>query len=424
MLPLFEKEIKKGTGIPLLLLKRNILNPNDQMTEIIIDNIINTKSYDPRCEELRGDYLYEIVLNYENKEKIYSKITDIFEEMEENTYSENQIASFVINMVKDNLYPKEKYLKKIDWYIKHYRTQYVPGIDEIIEIDLINGIKHFAKIFGEIIVDEKEHNISEYLFFKEVNGFTKDELLKIMKGEKDYYIDAYFGFINRADQKKQIYKRPTVEEIISKYKSGKFYPLCGWIKKANEEDIKKLSDLYIGLKDIELKRKLLIAFSNTRIMVDENYLWKELKRTRNMSYKSAIIEALKNFEHDTVKILINDYYQSEETKIAALKAFVKYADIKDEGMLEYYFENLNVNEIHSITTYFIECETIKAFSFYKKILRYLYDKNPCSICRKEIIEAMFKANCLDENVLSEIEYDSDKDIRKIANDYKSKKHSA
>ncbi|MDR3115225.1 MAG: hypothetical protein LBU25_06865, partial [Treponema sp.] len=64
MLVLFEKELRKGTGIPLILLQKNIIDQNEQIDGIIIENILTNKSYDPQCEGSRADYLYELLLSY------------------------------------------------------------------------------------------------------------------------------------------------------------------------------------------------------------------------------------------------------------------------------------------------------------------------------------------------------------------------
>ena len=63
MTTLFERELKKGTGIPLILLKNNIIFANDQISEIIINAILQTNYYDAQSEGVRGDYLYENLMN-------------------------------------------------------------------------------------------------------------------------------------------------------------------------------------------------------------------------------------------------------------------------------------------------------------------------------------------------------------------------
>jgi hypothetical protein len=426
MLALFENELRKGTGVPLILLKKNVLQANDQVTNIIFDCILETKSFDPQCEDLRGDYFYEVVLNYKEKDKIYPKIIEKFENMKENEYTEMQIADFVSNMIKDSLYSKEKYYIKIDWYITKYRTEYIPGIKKIIEIDGINAIKHYAKLLGKIINDGEDHFISDYLFFED-DLFPENDIeysiemvKKILKEENDSNINNYLGYIARKEKEHKPNIRPSFDKIKEYYEKGRKAPfLPGWVRKATDEEIENLSYLYLKQKDSFLKCSILTGFSEIKVRVDEKYLWNELRKTRNLYYKSAIIEALINFNNAAVKDLVNQYYYNEITKISAVKAFIKYIDEKDGFLLEHYIDGLNIYEIHDIITKTIDYERIKQFDFYPMILRKLYEKNACSICRKKVIKKMIEINCLDENLLEEIELDCDKETRKMVYEYKN-----
>jgi hypothetical protein len=430
MLALFENELKKGTGVPLILLKKNVLQANDQVTNIIFESILETKLFDPQCEDLRGDYFYEVVLNYKEKDKIYPQIIEKFENMKENEYTEMQIADFVSNMINDNLYSKEKYYIKIDWYITKYRTEYVPGIKKIIKIDGINAIKHYAKLLGKIVNDRNNNFISDYLFF-ENDLFPENDIeypiekaKTILKKENDNDINYYLDYIARKEKEHKPYIRPSFDKIKEYYEKGQRAPfLHGWVKKATDEEIDNLSGLYLKQKNSFLKSSILKGFSETRIRVDEKYLWNELKKTRNLDYKGALIEALINFNNASAKALVNQYYNNEVTKVSAVKAFIKYINEKDRCLLEYYIDGLNIYEIHSIID-IIDYEGIKQFNFYPMILRKLYEKNVCSICRKKIIKKMIEINCLDENLLEEIELDCNKEIRKMAYEYKNKKHCA
>jgi len=183
----------------------------------------------------------------------------------------------------------------------------------------------------------------------------------------------------------------------------------------------QVTNLYLNQKNSFLKSSILKGFSETKIKVEEKYLWAELKKTKNLDYKSAIIEALMNFNNTAVKVLVNQYYNNEVTKVSAVKAFIKYIDEKDRFLLEHYIEGLSIGEIHCIMD-IIDYERIKQFNFYPMILRKLYEKNVCSVCRKKIIKKMIEINCLDDNLLEEIKLDCNKDIRKIAYDYENKKN--
>jgi hypothetical protein len=366
-------------------------------------------------------------VSYKEKDKIYPKIIEKFEDMKENEYADIQIAEFVSNMVKDNLYSKEKYYIKIDWYITKYRTEYIPGIKEIVKIDGIDAIKHYAKLLGKIVNDGEDHFVSGYLFFEddllpENDIENPTEMVEILKDENDDDINYYLEYIAKKEEKEhKPYKRPSFDKIKENYERGKKAPpLLNWVRRATDEEIDNLSDLYLKQKDASLKASILRGFSETKIRVDEKYLWNELRKTRNLHYKSAIIEALMHFNNATVKNFVNKYYNNEITRASAIKAFVKYMDEKDRCLLEYYIDGLSAGEIHGIITETIDCERIKQFYFYPMILRKLYEKNTCSICRKKIIKKMIEINYLDENLLEEIELDCNKDIREIACEYKNK----
>ena len=48
------------------------------------------------------------------------------------------------------------------------------------------------------------------------------------------------------------------------------------------------------------------------------------------------------------------------------------------------------------------------------MLIYYYENNYCSYCRKEIIDIMEKFNLLTDEIINEMKYDCNYDIRKMA----------
>ena len=50
MITVFEQELEKGTGVPYLLLKKGCIQPSQQIEEILYDNIIENKAYDPNVK--------------------------------------------------------------------------------------------------------------------------------------------------------------------------------------------------------------------------------------------------------------------------------------------------------------------------------------------------------------------------------------
>jgi hypothetical protein len=363
-------------------------------------------------------------LRYKGKEKMYQEAVEAFEKMKEATNSEYQIADFVSRMVRDGLYSKEKYYSKIDWYLKKHKTDSIPGIIESIKIDGLNAIKYYSMQLGGMVNGGFEHGLSHYAFFELVDEDmlvkSPGEITELLRSENNKNINAYLNFIERCELEKKNKKRTSFDEIKKYYENGQFYPVSNWLRKATAEEIQSLSNLYLGLKDRNLKSKLLSCFSKTKIEINEEYLWNELKKTRDLYYAASIINALINFKNKKIKQFIDKYY-TEETRLASLKAFICFIEEKDRNILENELNNLKVHEIHSILTSIIECEEMKKISFYPNILRILYEKNECSLCRKVIIKEMIEIDCLEDNLLTEIEYDCNKSIRQLAKEYKSKK---
>jgi hypothetical protein len=411
MIDIFEEELRKGKGLPIILLKNDMLILNDQTDQIIIDKIKTNTAYDPQCECSRYNYLYEVVLNYNRKEKIYPEIIKKFEAMTENDYSESQLAGFVANMVRDNLYSKKKYYNKISWYLNKYKTNYIPGISELIAMDGINAIKYLAKKIGCIIKDDEGHEISEFPFFeyldddiKEIIKMSSDEIVQILKIENDEDINIYLNFLETHNIEPSKHRRPSLVEIENNYRNGKYYPFRAWLMKASADEIKDISQLFFEIDDLKLKTKFLSNFNKIRIQIDENILWNELDKTNDTFYQSSIIEALILFKNPKIKELI-DKYRENYVKTSALEAFISFIDEEDGEKLEYELINLDSFELHLVGIDIMKYERLKEMSYYSKILHLLYEKSECPFCREHIIREMILQNCLDDNILEELFYD-------------------
>ena len=64
MINIFEAELEKGTGIPYLLIKGEIIKASPEVDSIIVDNILNCKAYDPQCEVVTEGFTFEIAPDY------------------------------------------------------------------------------------------------------------------------------------------------------------------------------------------------------------------------------------------------------------------------------------------------------------------------------------------------------------------------
>ncbi|GHU77778.1 hypothetical protein FACS189462_0550 [Spirochaetia bacterium] len=421
MLALFENELRKGTGVPFVLLKHNVIAINESVDQIIIDHIINNTAYDPQCEGGHEKYLYELVSMYEHKDKIFSEIIKIFDDLQYkdiNSYdwSEDQIIQFIALMVKDGRYEKDLFIKRMAGFITAYQCDDGFGIEGLIAVSGLNGIIYVAELLGAIILDGKELGGTSLPFFEAYNdlvGKSVEEIKGILLATNNDKIKAYLNYTDTEKQNRPKHKRLTLEEVLAHFGAGGRYPLGGWIMHASDEEIKKLKELFVHTENVKLKYSILCAFDRRKINLNEKFLWQELERTDDLYYKSIIIESLIPFGNINIKKFI-DNYTEDETKLAAFKAFISLCDEADQHRIKLELLEMNMGDIHWIGKDILEYEQLKQRSFYPKVLRILYDKIECTNCRVDIVKAMISANCIDNNLLEEIKYDCNEEVRKMA----------
>ena len=107
MINIFETELEKGTGIPYILIKNEIVKASPEVDSILLDNILNCTAYDPQCEGLRSEYMYSIVENYPNRAAVYKGVLDFFEKMTDTDWGDQQTFAFVCILAEKNIADKK-----------------------------------------------------------------------------------------------------------------------------------------------------------------------------------------------------------------------------------------------------------------------------------------------------------------------------
>jgi hypothetical protein len=404
-------------------LEKRLIRASELIDSIIADKITHNTAFDPQCETPRAKYLYELVSLYERKEYIYPEVIKAFENIHwcDIRYYDNsddaQVIDFVTCMVKNCLYERKTYLDKMSASITEATGDFGQGIYGIIELFGMEGVAHIAELLGGFILDGKGQELDKIPFFSNLSdtvGKTAEEIRDCLRVEHNEKIDAY---LNYADGHKvqSNYKRPTFDEMVERFNNGKSYPssFYGLVKNASADEIEKLKQLFINTENDELKRGVLRGLCGIKADMDEAYLWKELERTENMDYKSAIIKALIPFGNEKLRSLLDEYPQ-DGVKTAAFEAFVSRCEEPDKKRMESELLEMNVFEIHHLRTDMIGYEQLQKMSFYPAVLRILYERNECKYCQERIIQKMSDAGCIDENLAAELRYDADEEIRKLA----------
>lgn len=415
MINIFETELEKGTGIPYILIKNEIVKASPEVDSILLDNILNCTAYDPQCEGLRSEYMYSIVENYPNRAAVYKGVLDFFEKMTDTDWGDQQTFAFVCILAEKNIADKKIIYEKIRWYIENEKDDLYTMYD-FAEKEGFEASQFVAHELGKLLEKNPEYSLACYDgFFR--NFHNKDEVLSFLKKCDDKYIHIYLQNIEDT----QIFKpskRKSADEIIEKfYKKNEWYYLLGlWLRKSDYAEIKKLTDYVLQSENQDFKYRFISMFDEVRIPVSYEILRSEYLKAKKLDYKIQILEAMLLFEKSEAKEFILDLDFDNrnviELYIKALCLF--YTKDENEILLEK-IDSLDIYSCHDILSFLINNENLKNdLEFFKKIVYKIYHKNKCSLCRSHIFDKMIETRILDKAICEEAMHDCNENIAKAA----------
>ena len=415
MINIFEAELEKGTGIPYLLIKDEIIKASPEVDSIIVDNILNCKAYDSQCEGLRAEYMYSIVKNYHNKEAVFKKVLHFFEKMDGTDWGEQQTFSFVCILAQEKLVFKKIIFDKIRWYIENGKDG-LYTIYDFVEKEGLEAAEFVARELGKLLGKNPNHNLAcDDGFFSDFHN--KEEVRSFLQKSDDNHIKLYLQNIEEPRAFKP-YKRKSAEEIIENfYKKNKwYYRIHSWLKKADEDEMRKIAEYAFQSENEKIKYRLISAFDEVKIPVDYEILKSEYLKVENQDFKIQILQAMLLLGKSEVKELVFDLdFCNSDVQELYIKALCIFYDKNENGILLDKIDCLDVYSCHDILQFLIDNENLKNdLDFYKKILNRLYQKNKCSLCRKDIFDRMAENGILDKTVCEEAMYDCNKDIAEKA----------
>lgn len=214
-------------------------------------------------------------------------------------------------------------------------------------------------------------------------------------------------------------KNLTTEEVIAVLEKtdtsniSEFVKLRMWTQKyASDADIQNLSNAFMEA-GTAMKKKLIRLFRSRPIRVPAQILFGSFDEIDDSSYRRNLCEALVPLKEPAIYDFLKKQY-NETTKTCFIKACLKYySEDKKTELLEL-LEECTIHDIHEILDDALESETLMKYPFYNDILRMLYQKTKCSVCRKKIIKQMMLHHSFDDNLYEEIQYDANQCIRRMA----------
>jgi len=411
----FRQAIKNGTGDAILILQRN---PDENFDQEIIEACNHNLAYDPQCEGVRSDYLLEILSLSKNKDMIENNIINNLRLSKVDNWDIAQL----FELVKCLAFAGNKEAKKslYDRYLKNLEAGYeFVESGELVELDGIKGLGYSAEILGRHLRMNSDFWVDDSLIIACTEFYPDSEPEKFLfeKSKTNDDIKTYLESI--AETKESIAQREsppevTYESISALISRGKSVPAYAG-RKLSHDDLVRFSIDFENDRNKEGYESYLKIFSRIKYPGNIEYIIKFLNssNSRVVFYAASVLSKEKNsairfvidnngieFLKDKVTLFVNNY--NEQDTVLLLNIF---------ACLE------NEDDIHSFIGDAIKVFENNTIQNPSILFNKLYRSNHCSICRQAMIKVLMSAKDISEEILQELLYDSELEIRELAKNY-------
>lgn len=412
MIYTFEDELGKGTGAPYLMIKNKIINPSPLVDQILLKHM-TTRQYYEQFENKRHHYYYSILNEYPHKDYIIPQLISYFEKITDDRDEEEHLFGIIAVLVHKNLYSQRKLYEKFDlFYIRDANYQLPFGLGILIELDRLDAVAHVAQLIGQ---HAKKISDSQpfYYYYDDVLNMTQEEITQYLKQKNHPDIQRFLSFFQKSDSNKEPAKLLTLDEVKNNITSIAYrgFRIKNWLKTASQKEIEEISQLFLETSNTQIKKNILYQFSKRKIHLPIEILMKEYKKTRNISYKETLINAMMAFQDPKLKDFIKKQFHYEsDLMFDYIQVLIRFYEEEDYGEVINFFSDFEIHDIHNMIHFVIEQPLLKKHKIYSEILTILYSKNRCSICRKDIVIEMASQNLIDKNLYQELLHDCNPEI--------------
>lgn len=417
---LFKKAIKNGTGEAILLLKEN---PSADFDQYILEACTHNLAYDPQCEGSRSEYLSEILSLSRDKEKIENEILKQLN----NPSNEHWDTILLFDLAAILARKGNKSARKAiyDRYEKNLKAEYdFVETEVLVTLDGLEGLEFAAKIQGEKMESDSTYWADNYLIEVCKKHFPESSPKEYLeeKSQSNKYIETFLSKVEEIESlrtKGKTSSKRSLSQLLQLIEEGKRVPIIAgkWLK---EEEILKAANLLLIEKDDKKIQQYLRLLSRAKYPLDISNLLPFLD-TDNEGIKHSTLQILKKIEDYRIRELIDKNYTNFTYLNAHLEFFVSNFLEKDIGILCDILDTLEIEEeIHLFGMVIRDIFDKNFIKHPSKLLEKLYMVNNCSICREAFIKKLISAQQLSDEILREMRYDCEPDIRQLADTYHEK----
>ncbi|WP_170133448.1 hypothetical protein [Undibacterium pigrum] len=347
-----------------------------------------------------------------------------FSAKKQNDYGMDQLSDLVLYFHREGVVgAKEVLLKRFE---KTFNNGYeLYARDVLLEIEGMAGLIMAAEKVGQLPEQER----ADYEDRWRVDDFQKEnksvdvyaELTKA--AEVNPAIKNYLDLILSVEPRKKYrrskiapYTLADVEEIVDEDdRFSRFWP--SRIAGMNPADIEKIARLALAEKDDNRKDIYLLFFDKTKFPFDyapllEMARQKSIKKNRQILHA---VNALSHFKGDDIRTLALKKFARKKTPWEYLRLLINNYQAGDAKiLLEIIQRSDNFHHMHDLVAGIIDIFAANPDPECKAPLEAMYYGMNCAIHRWSVIDLLNRNGVLSGEILEELAYDTDEDLRKLS----------
>jgi len=412
----FLNSVKCGTGEALIIARKN---PEIDFSTAIIKGAIKNYAYDGQCEDSRAQYIFDLILTSNKKDRIKDEVLNALANEQEDTWTLTHLFDLAkLFAEKGDLKAKKAIYNR---FLHHpiEASDWV-GYCEILELDGLNGMFFIAEKFGKKLKEDSDDWQDDHI----INHFQDDNpSINVLnelenKAKTNNFVHLYIENIkntekNRKNRKQDLPKFNSIlDEILNSERPLSFHKR----KNLNNLELQEIGEQLIIEKDKFKIERLINIFTEHKFPLNSHFilnLAKQRKTSKNRIQEYALY-SLKHLKGSAIR-------KFALSKISKTNNPSTYTDIliSNYSKGDYKLLSKVVNKFNN--EFIIESLACSYSELYSKIktteckepLEILYAKMNCGIHRKKIIEILLEINVLSDKIKEEMKFDSYLETREL-----------
>lgn len=434
----FKEAFRRGLGSAFIELKTN--SSREKYKDIVLWCCLHNTCYDMQCEGDHGNYLYNSVNLFDDKNFFEDAIIKRFLKDNLERWIFDQLCNLLCRFAEEGslksreaLYEKYNalfiFLSKRSRIVKpicNERDEFEWLCIRLTSLDGFTAFKKIAEQVGEFLNRSKNSNsiFVDWFYSDAKDKFGEKRIISYLnrKAKKSKAIGAFLNGTKSFESyiERPVYT-PTLDDLLQACYETKGYHARGvalrFARIASEDQLMQLAQLALNETNPDIKIELLWVFRKRPFPLNENYIF-ELAESDNESIRDVAFKVLQNITSDKIHDYALNLIKEQKEMANSLPLLCHCYRPEDETLLANAVKGFTVSyndgEWHGV---FMEVEKLLdrcSFKFQSDLFIHMYRQTLCSSCRSHLLESMYKRGILTHEILEECQYDSYEDTRKFA----------